>query len=205
MKTSKNGINLIKKYEGCRLTAYKCPANVWTIGYGHTKGVKQGMKITNAQAETYLKQDLVTYENAVNKYVKVSINQNQFDALVSFSFNCGTGALKTSTLLKKLNKKDYSGAANEFLKWNKSNGKVLNGLTKRRKEERTLFLKPVYLSNKTYKGQSIVAALKQIKVDSSFAYRKKLAAANGIKNYEGTASQNTKLLNLLKKGELIKG
>jgi len=205
MKTSTNGINLIKKHEGCYLKSYKCPADVWTIGYGHTKNVKSGMKITQAQAERYLKDDLTTYENAVKKYVKVSINQNQFDALVSFTFNCGTGALKNSTLLKKLNKKDYNGAANEFLKWNKSNGKILSGLTKRRKAERSLFLKPIYLSNKTYKGDSIVIALKQIKVDSSFTYRKKLANKNGIKNYEGTASQNTKLLNLLKKGKLIKG
>lgn len=204
MKTSKNGIELIKKYEGCRLTAYKCPSNVWTIGYGHTKGVKKGMKITKAQAESYLKSDLITYEDTVNKYVKVSINQNQFDALVSFSFNCGMGALKTSALLKKLNKKDYSGAANEFLRWNKSNGKVLNGLTKRRKAERNLFNKKVYLSNKAYKGKSIVEALKEIKVNSSYEYRKKLAAANGIKNYNGTDAQNVKLLNLLKKGKLIK-
>lgn len=205
MKTSKNGIELIKKYEGCRLTAYKCPANVWTIGYGHTKNVKKGMKITKAEAESYLKDDLNTYENAVNKYVKVPLNQNQFDALVSFSFNCGTGALKTSTLLKKLNKKDYKGAANEFLRWNKANGKVLNGLTKRRKEERGLFMKENYLSNKTYKGKSIVEALNQINVNSSYEYRKKLASANGFEDYSGTAAQNIRLLNLLKNGKLIKG
>lgn len=205
MKTSKNGINLIKKYEGCRLTAYKCPANVWTIGYGHTKGVKSGMKITQAQAEAYLKSDLATYEDAVNEYVKVPINQNQFDALVSFSFNCGTDALKTSTLLNRLNKRDYSGAANEFLRWNKANGKVLNGLVKRRTEERSSFLKNDYLSNTTYKGYSIVEALNQINVDGSYIYRKKIAIANGINNYTGTSEQNIRLLNLLKNGKLIKG
>lgn len=140
MKTSCVGINLIMKFEGCRLTAYKCPSGVWTIGYGHTKGVKKGMKITKSKAVSYLKQDLLVYENAVNKYVKVPLKQNQFDALVSFTFNCGVGALRTSTLLKKLNKKDYVGASNEFLRWNKSNGKVLNGLTRRRKEEKKLFL-----------------------------------------------------------------
>ena len=204
MKTSSNGIDLIKKYEGCRLTAYKCPAGVYTIGYGHTKGVKKGVKITQIQAEAYLKQDLVVYENAVSKYVKVPINQNQFDALVSFSFNCGTGALKTSTLLDKLNKKDYKGAASEFLRWNKSNGKVLKGLTNRRKEEQELFLKTNYLSNTIYKGYSIAEALIQINVDSSFSYRKKLASANGINDYTGTNSQNLKLLNLLKSGKLIK-
>lgn len=205
MKTSKNGINLIKKYEGCRLKAYKCPSGVWTIGYGHTKNVDKGMKITQAQAETYLKQDLITYENAVNKYVKVPISQNQFDALVSFSFNCGVTALKTSTLLRELNNKDYSRAANEFLRWNKSNGKVLKGLTKRRKEERGLFMQKEYLSNKTYKGKSIVEALKEINVDSSFENRKRLAEINGIYEYMGKSEQNIRMLNLLANGKLIKG
>ena len=202
MKTSNVGIELIKKYEGCVLKAYKCPSGVWTIGYGHTNGVKSGMQITKVQALNYLKQDLSVYEKAVTNYVKVPLNQNQFDALVSFSFNCGSGALKTSTLLKKLNSCDYNGAANEFLKWNKSNGKVLNGLVRRRQEEKELFLKTNYLSNKTYKGVSLVDALKQIKVDASFSNRKRLAKNNGISNYSGTYSQNLKLLNLLKQGKL---
>ena len=202
MKTSDVGIELIKKYEGCILKSYKCPSGVWTIGYGHTNGVKSGMQITKAQALDYLKQDLSTFEKAVTNYVKVPLNQNQFDALVSFSFNCGTGALKTSTLLQKLNSSDYNGAANEFLKWNKSNGKVLNGLVKRRKEEKELFLKTNYLSNKTYKGVSFVDALKQIKVDASFSNRKRIAKNNGISNYSGTYSQNLKLLTLLKQGKL---
>lgn len=141
--TSSNGIKLIKQFEGCHLTAYKCPGGKWTIGYGHTARVKQGQKITQAQADKFLKADLKTFENAVNSCVKVNITQNQFDALVSFAYNCGAGALKTSTLLKKLNKKDYSGAAKEFPKWNKSNGKVLNGLVKRRVAEMDLFLKGV--------------------------------------------------------------
>ena len=202
MKTSDVGIELIKKYEGCVLKAYKCPSGVWTIGYGHTNGVKSGMQITKTQALDYLKQDLSTFENVVTNYVKVPLNQNQFDALVSFSFNCGTGALKTSTLLQKLNSSDYNGAANEFLKWNKSNGKVLNGLVRRRQEEKELFLKTNYLSNKTYKGVSLVDALKHIKIDASFSNRKRLAKNNGISNYSGTYSQNLKLLNLLKQGKL---
>ena len=202
MKTSNVGIELIKKYEGCVLKAYKCPSGVWTIGYGHTNGVKSGMKITKAQALNYLKQDLNVFEKDVTNYVKVTLNQNQFDALVSFSFNCGAGALKTSTLLKKLNSSDYNGAANEFLKWNKSNGKVLNGLVRRRQEEKELFLKTNYLSNKTYKGISLVDALKQIKVDASFSNRKRIAKNNGISNYSGSYSQNLKLLNLLKQGKL---
>ena len=141
MQISNDGINLIKQFEGCVLSAYKCPAGVWTIGYGHTKNVKQGMKITKEQATNLLKDDLKIYESYVNKYVKVKLNQNQFDALVSFTFNCGGGALKSSTLLKKLNKGDYTGAANELLRWNKANGKVLAGLTRRRKAEKALFLK----------------------------------------------------------------
>lgn len=139
MKTSQSGIELIKKFEGCRLAAYKCPAGVWTIGYGHTSGVKAGQKITQQQAETYLKNDLQVFEKGVEKVVKVSLNQNQFDALVSFSYNCGLGALRTSTLLKKLNAGDYKGASKEFPRWNKSNGRVLTGLTRRRSAEKALF------------------------------------------------------------------
>lgn len=207
MKISKQGIELIKKYEGLRLKAYKCPSNIWTIGYGHTKNVVKGMHITGKQAESFLKDDLKVFEEAVNSYVKVELNQNQFDALVSFSFNCGTGSLKKSTLLKKLNNKNYEEAANEFLRWNKSNGIMLEGLVKRRKEERELFLKsiPIYLSNKSYKGKSIVDALNQINVNSTFTNRKKIASANGIKGYLGTHEQNVRLLNLLKNGRLIKG
>lgn len=143
---SKVGIDLIKSFEGCYLKAYKCPAGVWTIGWGTTEpidGVKphEGMVITQKQADELLIKNLKGYENAVNEYVTYSINQNQFDALVSFAYNCGNGALKTSTLLKKLNAGDVHGAANEFLRWNKANGKVLNGLTRRREAERKLFLK----------------------------------------------------------------
>ena len=146
MKLSKVGIDLIKSFEGCYLKAYKCPAGVWTIGWGTTEpidGVKphEGMVITQKQADELLIKNLNGYENAVNEYVTYSINQNQFDALVSFAYNCGNGALKTSTLLKKLNAGDVHGAANEFLRWNKANGKVLSGLTRRREAERKLFLK----------------------------------------------------------------
>ena len=111
-------------------------------------------------------------------------------------------SLKKSTLLHKLNSCDYNGAANEFLKWNKLNGKVLNGLVRKRQEEKELFLKNNYLSNKSYKGVSLVDALKQIKVDTSFSNRKRLAKNNEISNYSGTYSQNLKLLNLLKQGKL---
>lgn len=177
MKTSNNGINLIKQFEGCALNAYKCPAGVWTIGYGHTKNVKQGMKITTNQATSLLKEDLATYENYVNKYVKVKLNQNQFDALVSFTFNCGGGALKSSTLLKKLNKGDYTGAANELLRWNKANGKILAGLTRRRKAEKALFLKESAIYYVVKKGDT----LSKIASIYNTTYQE-IAKLNNIKN-----------------------
>lgn len=144
-KTATRGIELIKEFEGCRLTAYKCPAGVWTIGYGHTgtvdgKAVASGMTITAAKATELLKKDLARFEAAVNSYVTAPITQNMFDALVSFAYNCGSGALKGSTLLKKLNAKDYDGAAAQFPLWNKAGGKVLNGLVRRRAREQQLFL-----------------------------------------------------------------
>lgn len=142
MKINEAGINLIKSFESLRLTSYLCPAKVWTIGYGHTgKDIKKGMMITEDQANEYLKNDLVYFENIVSKSVKVDINENQFSALVSFVFNVGEGAFLASTLLKLLNDGNYNGAAQQFLRWNKSKGKVLPGLTRRRKEEVELFLK----------------------------------------------------------------
>lgn len=139
MKISQKGIDLIKRFEGCKLEAYKCSAGVWTIGYGHTNGVKEGMKITQQEAEKLLKQDLVVYENIVLESVTTALNQPIFDALVSFTYNLGGGNLKSSTLLKLLNDRDYYGASKEFEKWNKASGKVLVGLVKRREAERNLF------------------------------------------------------------------
>lgn len=141
MKTSKNGIEIIKKYEGLRLKAYKCPAGILTIGYGHTKNVKQGDTITETQAEILLIYDLIDIENCIKKNVKIPLNQNQFDALVSLCFNIGCGNFLKSTLLKKLNEGKIAEAVKEFLKWNKAGGKELAGLTKRRQAEMELFLK----------------------------------------------------------------
>lgn len=143
MKISQTGIDLIKSFEGCYLKAYKCPAGVWTIGYGHTGGVKEGQTINHAQAVVMLQTDLTSYEMAVNTNVKVAINQNQFDALVSFAFNCGNNALRTSVLLKLLNQGDYIAAANQFDLWVNGGGKKLPGLVRRRAAEKALFLKPV--------------------------------------------------------------
>ena len=137
MKISSKGLAIIKKYEGCRLKAYRCPAGVPTIGYGHTAGVKMGQTITQAQADTYLKQDVAWAEKAVNN-LKKGFNQNQFDALVSFTYNCGIGNL--TTLCKN---RDITTIGEKIVLYNKANGKVLAGLKKRRLEEQALYKTPV--------------------------------------------------------------
>lgn len=133
------GIDLIKQFEGLRLESYLCPAGVPTVGWGHTKNVKLGTKITREQAERYLADDYLEAESQVANCVKVPLRVNQLDALTSFVFNLGIGNLRSSTLLKKLNKGDYEGAAAEFDKWVYSDGKKLAGLVKRRAAERKLF------------------------------------------------------------------
>lgn len=145
MRTSDKGIALIKEFEGCKLTAYQDSVGVWTIGYGWTqpvdgKPIRAGMTIKQETAERLLKTGLVSYESDVSRLVKVELTQGQLDALVSFTYNLGARSLSTSTLLRKLNAGDYAGAADEFLRWNKAGGKVLNGLTCRREAERALFL-----------------------------------------------------------------
>ena len=139
METSKTGLDLIKHFEGCELYAYKCPAGVWTIGYGHTKGVEPGMQITEQDAEDMLKEELIEYESYINDLVTVGLNQNQFDAMVSWVYNLGAGNLKASTLLKVLNAGDYAGVPAQIMRWNKAGGKVLEGLTRRRQAEADLF------------------------------------------------------------------
>jgi lysozyme len=139
------GLQLIKTFEGKHNKGYLCPANVWTIGYGHTgptfgNPTPRGMRITDAQIDELLKQDMERFENAVTKYVKVPLTQNQFDALVSFTFNVGAGALSTSTLLKLLNQGKYDEVPAQFLRWNKGGGKVLAGLVRRRQSEAHLFV-----------------------------------------------------------------
>lgn len=137
MKTSDNGINLIKSFEGLLLESYQDKAGVWTIGYGHISGVKKGMKITEAQAVEFLKSDLATAEKAVNKILKYyKLNQNEFDALVSFTFNCGAGNLLKLTNNYKRNK---GTIADKILLYNKAGGQVLKGLVRRRQAEHDLF------------------------------------------------------------------
>lgn len=144
MRISDKGKIFIQNFEGLRLEAYQCSAGVWTIGYGHTFGVQKGMKITKQQADDFFLKDVENFENMVKTLVRVPLCQGQFDALVSFAYNCGIGNLKSSTLLQLLNKGDYKGAAEQFLVWNKitKNGKLIpcEGLTNRRKAEREMFL-----------------------------------------------------------------
>lgn len=136
---SEAGIELIKRFEGCRTNAYLCPAGVWTIGYGHTKTARAGMMISHLEAESLLKQDLAYFESAVTRLVKVPLTQGQYDALVSFAYNCGVEALRASSLLKYLNKGQYNLASLQFARWTRANGKVLPGLANRRKAEYELF------------------------------------------------------------------
>ena len=142
MTISEAGVELVAKYEGCRLEAYKCPAGVWTIGYGHTAGVKQGDTLPSKErAKALLKENLAKYAASVNSCVKKGmitfpLNQNQFDALKSFCYNCGVGSLQ-----KLVSGRTAAEVAEKMLLYNKGGGKVLAGLVRRREEERALFLR----------------------------------------------------------------
>ena len=143
MQMSQAGIDaLLKKFEGCKLTSYRCPANVCTIGYGHTSAagsptVVDNMKITQKQADDILRKDLVKYETGVHDIVTQPLSQNQFDVLVDFAYNAGLGNLKSSTLLKKVNAGQFDAVPAELMKWTKGGGKTLPGLVRRRQAEST--------------------------------------------------------------------
>ena len=139
MKISQEGISLIKKFEGCELEAYQDAVGIWTIGYGHIKGVKEGMTITKPQAEEMLVHELAEYEQHVLNQVTISLDQCMFDALVSWTFNLGPTNLSSSTLLKVLNSGDYEEVPAQIKRWNKAGGKVLQGLVRRREAEALLF------------------------------------------------------------------
>lgn len=145
METNQKGIELIKRFEGCKLQSYKCPAGVWTIGYGHTHMVKPGQSITEKQAETLLRNDLAVFERGVTSATAgCFLTSNQFSALVSFAFNVGVANLRNSTLLKKVRSNpDDKAIAYEFRKWVYANGKPLDGLAKRREAESDLYFSKV--------------------------------------------------------------
>lgn len=155
MTPSEKCFDLVKFFESCRLEAYPDSTGIWTIGWGHTKGCCEGLTCTQEQADSWLPEDLADAVVVIEKHVKVPLNQNQFDALVSFVYNVGPGKKNfkqgfvylydgsPSTMLKKLNIGDFKGASLQFPLWNKAGGKVLGGLTKRRKKEQELFDTPV--------------------------------------------------------------
>ena len=136
---NETGLGLIKHFESLELKAYQDSVRVWTIGWGHTREVQEGMEITEEEAIAFLREDLQIFEQAVERNVEVELDDNQFSALVSFTFNLGEQNLKVSTLLRKLNEHDYEGAAAEFKRWNKAGGVRMAGLVRRRLSERNLF------------------------------------------------------------------
>ena len=140
MKPSEAGLALIRQFEGLRLSAYKCPAGVPTIGYGTTKGVKMGQTITREEADRLLLEDAQRYADRITELVKVKLSQHQFDALVSFVYNVGPSAFAGSTMLRLINQGLYADAARQFQRWNKAGGEVMPGLTRRRAAERDLFM-----------------------------------------------------------------
>ena len=139
MNISQEGLGLIKKFEGCELEAYVCAAGVWTIGYGSTKGVKEGDKISQEEADKLLLHEMDEYEGYITDNVTVDLKQNQFDSLVSWVFNLGPTNLKASTMLKVLNLGNFEGVPEQMKRWNKANGKTLDGLIRRREAEALLF------------------------------------------------------------------
>ena len=214
MKTSDNGIKLITSFEGCKLSAYQDPVGIWTIGFGHTGGVRPGMVIDSDTAIVLFKEDLKKYEANVNKFMPIyNFTQNQYDAMVSYAYNIGS--------INKLvdnGKRTLKEISDDIPNHNKAKGKVLAGLTKRRMAEKALFDKDLPKDNVTTSSNqnitkyfppcnktftSITMALKSINVDPSKEYRTKIAEANNICNYSGTYNQNLQMLKLLKAGQLI--
>ena len=139
MKTSAEGKALIKKFEGCKLESYLCPSGVWTVGFGTTKNVVEGMTITQQMAEEMLDKDLLEFEEYVDKLIEVPLNQSQYDALIAWTYNLGPTNLANSSLMKDLNKGAFDALPEHMRRRNKSNGEVLNGLVRRREAESLLF------------------------------------------------------------------
>ena len=206
MKISKNGIELIKCFESFSPKACKCLATekYYTIGYGHYgSDVKENQTITKVQAEELLQKDLESFEKKVNKYNGIyNFNQNQFDALVSFCYNVGNIdqlTAKGTRTIKEISEK--------ILAYNKSGGKIINGLTNRRKKEQELFnTSCMYYSKYIGNSTNLDMILKSVGVEDKYLHfpsqRKPLAKKNGLKNYKGSLSENMKLIELAKQGKL---
>ena len=214
MKISDNGIKLITSFEGCKLSAYQDAVGVWTIGFGHTGGVRPGMVIDSDTAIVLFKEDLKRYEANVNKFMPIyNFTQNQYDAMVSYAYNIGS--------INKLvdnGKRTLKEISDDIPNHNKAGGRVLAGLTRRRLAEKALFDKDLPKDNVTTSSTqsitkyfppcnktftSVTMALKSINVNPSKEYRTKIAEVNNIRNYSGTYDQNLQMLKLLKAGQLI--
>ncbi len=140
MTYSKEGLALTERFEGCKLEAYQDQVGVWTIGYGHTRGVHGGMTCTQEQAAQWLAEDTMEAQDAVNRFVSVDLTQHEFDALVDFVFNLGAGAFQRSTMLRLLNAGNHVAAADQFQLWDRAGGQVVAGLLRRRLAEKQEFL-----------------------------------------------------------------
>lgn len=212
MKISEKALNQIKIWEGYRDRAYKCPSGVWTIGYGHTAGVKEGMSCTMQQADEWLRTDILFACSAVERFgEKYNFTQGQIDALVSFTFNCGRG-----NLCKLLNngKRTIQEIAEHLPLYDKSNGKTLIGLQKRRLKELEWFMETdntVYFPKYTGDSCKIDEVFEDIgafhyydmQLDKPWKRRKRIAEANGFSDYTGKASENFDLIYLAKCGKLV--
>lgn len=139
MKISQEGVALIKKFEGCELDAYQDSVGVWTIGYGHTKEVKEGDKINKDEADYLLQEEMIEYESYINDMVDVDLNQSQYDSMCAWVYNLGPSNLGSSTMLRVLNEGKYDEVPQQMKRWNKANGEVLDGLIRRREAEALLF------------------------------------------------------------------
>lgn len=201
MKTSQKGLSLIKQFEGLETKAYICPAGVLTIGYGSTGShVKPGMTITEAEAEALLMKDLERFEKGVESRVKVSLNQGQFDALVSFAFNCGLGAFEDSTLLRLLNNGDYEGAAAQFDRWVKGPNGPLPGLVKRRDAEEALF-RSGGVKDSVAKRPEESPAMRTITANQNTVLKKEPVSSSELSDNEKVAVEKGKAYNLVWNGK----
>lgn len=198
MKISQNGLNLIKSFEGCRLSAYKCPAGVWTIGYGHTGGVKSGQTITKEKADDYLVSDLQRFENHVAKYdSKYHWNQNQFDALVSFAYNIGNIDQLTANGTRTIQQ-----ISEKITSYNKANGAELAGLTRRRKAEKDLFDTPV---KETSQSTEKTKAKNTLKKGGKVKIKSGATDANTGKKYASFVYKNTYKVHSVGNGYVVFG
>lgn len=215
MRTNKAGLDLIKEFEGWRSKAYKCPAGVWTIGYGHTSmagppAVKPGMTITREEGERILRNDLKAYEDGVKSAIKVPLNSNQFSACVSLCYNIGVGAFRKSSVARFCNAQQWKKAADAFSLWNKAGGKVLPGLTRRRAAEAALFMRNTVTSREEIrpevdepKGKPMIMSTTNIAATATAAAGVAASAKDAVEN--GKAIFSGLDLNLLLVAIIIAG